>query len=158
MIQTLAEGRLERWTGLPELLVSDLIDAAGQPIRSEEVTLGAYPAVRHDFAIPHGTGTLVAFHRGGRVVMLEVVPPPDIGAMSGLPEPTAVLPQEIRVEGAYAHEYFWAERGLLLTLAQRFDSARPERLVRCRGVHPLPPTVRTPGPDVYVPLDARIKW
>ena len=157
-IRTFIEGRLDRWNGLPAIRASELVDSLGQPVQREEVTLGAYPALRLTFAVPDRAATLHAYERGGQVVMVERSPPPDITAMESLPEPSAVMPQEVHIDQSYAHEVLYCERGLLLTIAEPLDGSGRKRLVRCRGIRPLPPTARTPGADLYIPLDARIKW
>ncbi len=155
-VRPLIEGRLHDWTGLPVMTPADLQAAIGPAAQREEVTLGTEPAVRFAFRI-HDTETLFGFERHGHIVMLEVSPPPDIGALAMLPAPTATLPQEIRIEGAYAHEMLWATRGLWLTVARPLEGSAPDRLVRCRGIRPLAPNDRLP-PDLYRPLATRVKW
>jgi hypothetical protein len=119
--------------------------------------VGAYPAERLEIPRVGRGRTLAIFVRHGRVIMVEVLPPPGMEAVADLPEPTVVLPQEIELEDAYAHEYLWAERGLLLTLAQPFDLPEPDRLVRCRGIRPLAHR-RELGAELYMPLDTQVKW
>ncbi|NNG16055.1 MAG: hypothetical protein HKM89_06195 [Gemmatimonadales bacterium] len=156
-LESLLAGDLAAWQGLPDIVVHDLEALFGDPVESSSVRVGAYSAQRLEFRAGKGRRTLVAFARDERVFMVEVLPPPDRNALAGLPEPTAVLPQEIAVEGAYAHEVLHAERGLLLTMAQRFEEPEPRSLVRCRGIRPLVDR-RALGPELYMPLETDVKW
>ena len=67
------------------------------------------------------------------------------------------------LEDAYAHEYLWCARGLVLTVAVPLgglddeDDGVPERIVRCRGLRPLA-RVGDFGPAYYRPLDSRVRW
>ena len=156
-IQSFIESRLSDWRGLPDLTISALSRIVGAPTVREDGPLGTSTAMRHTFELRHRNASLFAWERNGHVVLIEIWPPPGLEALEGLPEPTAILPQEIRLEGAYAHEYFFADRGLLLTIARSLESG-DDRLVRCRGIRPMPPTARAPEPDIYQPLATRIKW
>lgn len=153
----LLAGELALWRGLPDATPEELAAALGEASAPETVTVGAYPAERLELRLRDEEPVVAAFVRHGRVILVEVVPPPGMDAMAGLPEPTAVLPQEIEVEDAYAHEYLWAERGLLLTLAQAFDRPEPDRLVRCRGIRPIADRSGL-GAELYMPLDTQVKW
>jgi hypothetical protein len=160
----LFSGDLAKWQGLPAISASELETSLGKAAEQETVTLGAYPAERLRFSQPGGH-TLLAYVRHGQVVMVEVLPPPDSSVLATLPEPTAILPQEIDVAGAYAHEYLYAEQGLLLTVAQDLKQATRHRgvgamrhqLVRCRGIRPLSHP-RALGAELYRPLDLDVKW
>jgi hypothetical protein len=156
-LEPLLAGDLVAWHGLPDIGLTDLEAALGEPVESGSVQVGAYRARRLEFSAAPGRPTLAAFVRDERVFMVEVLPPPDISAVIGLPEPTAILPQEIAVDGAYAHEYLYGERGLVVTLAQELDEAEPRRVVRCRGIRPIARTEEF-GPEYYTPLDTDIKW
>jgi hypothetical protein len=157
-IQSFIESRLSDWPGLPDLSISTLSEMVGAPTAREDAPLGSSTALRHVFELrDRNNASLFAWERNGHVVLIEISPPPGLEALEGLPEPTAILPQEIRIEGAYAHEYFFADRGLLLTIARSLESG-DDRLVRCRGIRPMPPTARAPEPDIYQPLATRIKW
>lgn len=157
-IQHFIEGRLSEWPGLPRLTIPALSGILGGASGGEIGTLGASPAKRYAFHVSSRNATLFAWERDAHVILVEISPPPGLAALDGLPAPTAILPQEIRIEGAYAHEYFFAERGLLLTIARPLEEGGEDRLARCRGVGPMPPTTRAPGPDLYMPLSARIRW
>ncbi len=157
-IRNFIEGRLADWQGLPLLTVGGLSEILGAPVRHAEAPLGTATAPRYTFELRERDASLFAHEANAHIVLVEISPPPGLDALEGLPEPTAVLPQEIRIDRAYAHEYFYAERGLLLTIAKPFEAHVEDRLVRCRGIRPLPPTARTPGPDLYAPLATRIKW
>ena len=156
-LSAFVSGRLADWPGLPALSTAELQSLYGPPVDRRQVTLGAYPAWRLELAPTEEGRTLAAYERGGEIVLVEVEPPPGLSALAGLPEPTAILPQEIDVEGAYAHEYLYGERGLMVTVAQRLDRSAPDQIVRCRGIRPLPPSGR-PGAELYMPLDTQIKW
>lgn len=156
-LEPLLAGDLAAWQGLPDIVVGDLEALLGNPVESGTDRVGAFPARRLEFRVAEGRRALVAFARDQRVFMVEVLPPPERDAVVGLPEPTAVLPQEILVEGAYAHEVLYAERGLLLTMAQRFGEPEPQSLVRCRGIKPLADRSAL-GPELYMPLDTDVKW
>lgn len=156
-LEPFTAGRLTAWQGLPEIRTGDLAALLGEPLERTTVKVGAYPAQRWRFQAGRGRASLVAFTRDDRVFMVEVSPPPDRAALEGLPEPTAVLPQEISVEGAYAHEFLYAERGLVVTLAQQFGESEPRQLLRCRGIRPLEGRKQF-GPELYMPLDTDIKW
>jgi hypothetical protein len=156
-IQSFIEGRLSDWRGLPNLTIPALSEIVGAPTARENAPLGSSTALRHAFELRDRNASLFAWERNGHVVLIEISPPPGLEALDSLPEPTALLPQEIRIEGAYAHEYFFADRGLLVTIARPLENGA-DRLVRCRGIRPLPPTARAPEPDIYQPLATRIKW
>lgn len=152
----LLSGDLAKWQGLPSISVSELEASLGEAEESETVTLGAYPAQR--LRLPQqGERTLLAYVRHGQVIMVEALPPPDYSALAALPEPTAILPQEIEVAGTYAHEYLYCERGLLLTVAQYLKQTAPDRLIRCRGIRPLSRPQEL-GAELYRPLDLDVKW
>jgi hypothetical protein len=157
-IQCFIEGRLSEWPGLPLLTIAALSEILGTPVHRESAPLGASTALRHTFELRDRTAAVFAFERDAHVVMIEISPPPGHNALEKLPEPTTVLPQEIRIEGAYAHEYFYAERGMLLTVAQSLEEPGRVWLVRCRGIRAVPATTRTPEPDLFAPLATRVRW
>ena len=157
ILAPLLAGELAAWRGLPELSRAELVAALGEPERSDEAQVGAYPAERLEYAGDPSAPALAAFVRDDRLIMVEVVPAPEFSVLAELPEPTAILPQEIDVDGAYAHEYLYCERGLLLTVAQTLGRPEPDRLVRCRGVRPLAEPADL-GAELYMPLEAQVKW
>lgn len=156
-LEPLLEGDLAAWRGLPEVRVDEVAALLGDPRRSERTKVGAYPAQRLEFGGEQGAAALIAFVRDDRVVMVEVQPPPDRRALEALPEPTAILPQEISAEGAYAHELLYAEHGLLVTLAEPLREPEPRRVLRCRGIRPLAGRAQL-GPELYLPLDTDTLW
>lgn len=156
-LSRLLTGELADWHGLPPVQQADLVEAIGPPISATVVEVGALPADRLAFDVPGTSRRLIAFARHGQVPMVEVEPPPDVAVLARLPAPSVILPQEIRVAGAYAHEYLYKERGLLLTIAERLDKGAPDTLVRCRGIRPLSPSEQLSS-DLYLPLDARVVW
>jgi hypothetical protein len=155
-LDPLLAGELAAWRGLPDIAVGDLEALLGDPVTSGTVQVGAFAARRLEFK-KEGKRALVAFARDDRIFMVEVLPPPDVSALLGLPEPSAVLPQEIAIESAYAHEVLYAERGLLLTMAQEFKEPGARRLVRCRAIRPLADR-HALGPELYMPLETDVKW
>lgn len=157
-IRSFIAGRLSEWQGLPQLTIPALSEIVGATTSSEVTPLGASVTTRYTFDLPSRKATLFAWERNAHIVLIEISPPPGLEALEGLPSPSAILPQEIRIEGAYAHEYFFAERGLLLTIARPLEEGGEDRVARCRGIRPMPPTSRAPDPDIYLPLSARIRW
>jgi hypothetical protein len=156
-LSALLSGRLDAWRGLPHLRVPDLALTFGPPRASRPVELGAYPALRIEVGVPGASRTLVAFARQDEVVMVAVEPPPDLSVLALLPPPTLILPQETDAQDAYLHEYLYKDRGLWLTVAERFDEAGPNELVRCRGIRPLAPSEHLSA-ELYLPLESREVW
>lgn len=156
-LEPLLSGELARWDGLPRVSVAELVALGGKPLARDSVKLGAYSAERLRFFSQEAQRALLAYARDEAVVMVELVPPPDIAVMTELGEPDAVLPQEMFLEDAYAHEYLYCARGLLLTVAQPFGAAAPNRLHRCRGIASLNDPGAL-GPELYTPLDTDVKW
>ncbi len=156
MLAPFLAGDLARWQGLPAVSPGELEAALGGAEERATVNLGAFPAERLRFALP-ADRTLLAYVRYGQVVMVEILPPGDFSAVAALPPPSAILPQEIAVEGAYAHEYLYAGQGLLLTVAEDLNHAVPDRLVRCRGIRPVSGPQEL-GPELYWPQDLDVKW
>lgn len=137
-IISFAKGDITTWNGLPaQLLPADLIMLFGQPVEAATTTLGYYPAERIVLAGDAGSETLVVFIRDGIVMMIEALQLPGVAALKQLPDPGAILPPEILVEGAYAAEYIYHNRGLALTVAKHFDQTIPDRIIRCRGFRQL---------------------
>lgn len=154
---------LTAWTGLPDAGSDDFDAAFGAPVGCEAVTLGELPAERRHYEADGPGGGFFVYARDGDAVMIETQTPPPVGALAALGEPDATLPRELRLEDAYAHEYLWCARGLVLTVAVPLgglddeDDGVPERIVRCRGLRPLD-RVGDFGPAYYRPLDSRVRW
>ncbi|MEN8175527.1 MAG: hypothetical protein ABFS23_07175 [Pseudomonadota bacterium] len=147
------------WRGLPEASVQDFDAIFGPPIERETADLGSYPAVRHLYRADDGTG-LVLWSRDKHAVMVEALRAPPLSVLDELPAPSAVLPREIRVPDAYAHEYLYCPIGLILTVTVPLEPAgkeAPSGIVRCRGIKPLA-RVEDFGPAYYLPLEDRIRW
>ena len=158
MLQPLLDflrGNLAAWYGLPAVRVQDLVSAFGSATSSTSIDLGAAVATRLSFSLIGEARTLVAYSRQDEVVMVEAEPPPDLSALAPLGAPTSILPQEIWVPGAYAHEYVYDERGLLVTVAEHLDGSALKELVRCRGIRAFAFSERIPS-DLYLPLDAKV--
>ena len=147
-----------RWRGLPLATVAELDAVLGPPEESIDADLGYYPAVRRRYRSPEAAAqALVAWARGGEVVMVETLAQPPVAVLTELPEPSAVLPQEILVPEAYAHEYLYCQTGLVLTVAEPLRGGAPPRIVRCRGSAPLasPPAF---GPAYYRAFEDQVHW
>jgi hypothetical protein len=156
VLAPLLSGNLAQWQGLPVISAGDLEAALGQAAEHQTANLGAYPAERLRFP-QRGDRTLLAYVRHGEVIMVEVIPPGDASALAALGEPSAILPQEISIDGAYAHEYLYARQGLLLTVAEDLKHTAPDRLVRCRGIRPLSGPQEL-GAELYWPEDLDVRW
>jgi len=115
-------------------LLSDLTNFFGVPTGSDESVLGYYPAIKYSFPIGGRQDRLFVFVREGRIILIETKNLPDLAILRQLPQPGAVLPHEILVEGAYASELIFPEIGLNLTVARHFDKTKADTIVRCRGV------------------------
>jgi hypothetical protein len=148
-----------RWRGLPRATVADLDALLGAPEESGEAILGFYPAVRRRYGSASGAENagrgLVAWARTG--VMVESAAQPPASVLGDLPEPSAVLAQEILVPDAYAYEYLYCATGLVLTVAKPLRGEAPSRIVRCRGLKPLASPAEF-GPDYYRPFEDRVRW
>lgn len=128
-IISFSKGEVEGWRGLGAgLSIEEVKGFFGGPVETNEDCLGYYPAVKYTF--PCG---LIAYVRQQAVVLIETPNLPDSGILDQLRSPDAVLPHEIWVDGAYAHEYIYCDRGLVLTVAEYFDEAAANEIVRCRG-------------------------
>ena len=145
---------LPEWTGLPRLTLDEMARILGAPRSQAVQDLGYYPADRYVFPLATPTGGLIAYLREGHVVMVETVAPPRSSVPVGLPEPCGRLPHEFLVAGAYAHEFVYCEKGLVLTVACALDHSKPEWLIRYRGVRPLA-HVREFGPEYYKAFEDR---
>jgi len=129
-----SRGEVANWKGLPpDFSREELMHLFGSPAKTQDTTLGYYPAERNDFAVDDEPGIFTAYVRHGKVVLIETKKLPQAGILHELPEPDAILPHEILVEKAYASEYIYCERGLNLTLAKHFDKQISDTIVRCRG-------------------------
>lgn len=129
-----SQGTINHWMGLPKgLLINELIELFGNPLETTEGSLGYYPALRYNFIDVGNKAGFVAYVRQRFVVLIETKILPDAIVLNELSVPDAILPHEILVEGAYAAEYLYCERGLVLTVAKHFNNNIPDEIVRCRG-------------------------
>ncbi|MGB7921937.1 MAG: hypothetical protein WCF57_01700 [Pyrinomonadaceae bacterium] len=129
---------LAAWQGLPELPVQALNRLFAAPASEETAELGWYPAQRLEYPVDNvPSGGLVAYARDNRVRLIEAIVPPPSSVIDTLEEPSAILPNEISVQGAYVPEYLYCQRGLVLSVARPFDETQPLRVLRCRGIHPI---------------------
>lgn len=150
-----------RWHGLPRVTVADLDALLGAPEESAEAILGYYPALRRRYRAASGAASadhgLVAWARTGEIVMVESLVQPAASVLEALPEPSAVLAQEILVPDSYAYEYLYCAKGLVLTVAKPLRGKATSRIVRCRGVKPLASAAEF-GPDYYRPFEDQVRW
>lgn len=145
---------LAQWSGLPQLTLDDMVRTLGTPQAQTVEHLGYYPCERYCFPLATPTGGLIAYTRQGNVVLVETVALPAPAIPAGLPEPCGQLPHELLIEGAYAHEYVYCEKGLVLTIARSLKNVEPDRLVRYRGVRRLA-NVSEFGPEYYKAFEDR---
>jgi hypothetical protein len=131
---------LVRWQGLPRLTEAAVVGALGEPSERATAQLGWYPAERAAFTLDLPSGGLDVYLRDGHAVLVETRAAPGAEAPEALGPPTATLSHEILEPGAYVHELVYAQRGLVLSVAEPLESpASPasRRIVRCRGTRPL---------------------
>jgi hypothetical protein len=74
-----------------------------------------------------------------------------------LPEPSAILSDEIILPDAYAYEYLYCDTGLVLTVAQSYKQENEKYIARCRGLRVLS-DVSEFGPEYYQAFDNKVKW
>lgn len=149
---------LDAWRGLPPWQLSDVTGALGEPEQRQETMLGMYPALRQSHPLPdRAAGGLAIFSRQGRVVVIETLRPPPLEVLESLGEPDARLRHELSVPDAYVWEYVFCKRGLVLSVAEAFDTSRPSRVVRCRGLHTLAHPQEY-GAEFYLQLESRTAW
>ena len=146
----LVAGRPLDWRGLPPTAAAELDAVLGAPASLEEGLLGYYPAERRSYRT--GEAEILAWMRDGACVMVEVPVDLPAAALDGLEAPCAVLPQEIEVEGGYAHELVYCGRGLVATVVEPFVKGKGEQVVRLRGIAPIASRDGF-GPDLYRSLE-----
>jgi len=148
---------LAAWHGLPDVAVAEFDAALGPPENAEDAHLGWYPARRLTYRLARPSGGLQCYSRDDRAVLVEtlVAPPPAVLAQLG--PPSGVKPHEILVEDAYVHEWVYAPRGLVLSVAEPFGAPEDRRVVRCRGVRPLAGADDF-GPEFYMAFEDRTSW
>jgi hypothetical protein len=154
LLRPLLSGTPAGWRGLPRL-ATDAFDAAlGPPVAVACEDLGYYPAERRTYCV--GGHEVFVWAREGAAVMVEVAVALPESALGALGAPSAVLPNEILVEGGYAHEYLYCPRGLVATVVQPYR-AGALKIVRLRGVAPLDRPDAF-GPDLYKAFEDRVSW
>lgn len=143
------------WQGLPTASVAEFDALFGTPAERAEATLGYHPATRHRYPYADTPG-LVLWSRDGVAVMFEAPVTPPLPVLDALGTPDRVLPHEILVPDAYAHEYLYCARGLVLTVAQALRGGA-DRIVRCRGIRPLTGPTEF-GPAYYRAFEDQVQW
>ena len=158
VLYALLDFRLDAWRGLPAWSLADVTAALGEPADRTEAMLGMYPALRQSHALPGcAAGGLMVFSRQSRVVLIETFSAPPIEVLARLGEPDARLPHELNAADAYVWELVFCQRGLVLSVAEMFDSSRPAAVVRCRGLRVLA-RPEDYGAELYLPLESRTGW
>lgn len=157
ILDPLLRGDLTRWKGLPSVLTADFDALFGVAIEVEKGLLGHFPATRHVYTDSNTGAGLILWTREDLAVMVETLTLPPASILAELPAPSAVLPQEILVPDAYAHEYLYCATGLVLTVARALRHDAPDRIVRCRGIKPLS-DLREFGQAYYQEFDDQVRW
>lgn len=153
----LLELRVADFRGLPAATTGTFDALFGLAREAGDVRLGWFVAQRATYEVPGPARGLLVYSREARVLAADTLEVPPFEAMGGLGEPTATLPHELLAEGAYVHEMLFAPRGLVLSVAEPRDRARPRWLVRCRAIRPIA-SAREYGPELYRSLDDDIAY
>jgi hypothetical protein len=154
IIRPLLSGVPAGWRGLPPV-ATDAFDAVlGPPAAAAREDLGYYPADRLTYCA--SGREIIVWAREGAVVMVEAAAALPGSALDALGAPSAVLPNEILVEGGYAHEYLYCRRGLVATVVQPYRTGE-RKVVRLRGIAPLG-RAEALGPDLYKAFEDRTSW
>ncbi|MEA3012192.1 MAG: hypothetical protein QOD42_737 [Sphingomonadales bacterium] len=154
LIRPLLSGTPAGWHGLPPVATGAFDAALGPPEAVADEDLGHYPAERRTYRVE---GRAVAvWARAGAVVMVEIAAPLPPSVLDGIEPPCAVLPNELLVEGGYAHEYLFCARGLVATFVES-RAAGGDAIIRLRGIAPLA-TADEFGPALYKPFEDQIGW
>lgn len=82
---------------------------------------------------------------------------PDINVLNQLGQPTAILADELFMEGYYVHEYLYCDRGLVLSVAESLSKAKRLRIVRSRGI-PVLDSPKDFGPNYYRSFEDDTVW
>lgn len=145
------------WQGLPAATAAQFDQLFGAPSERIETVLGCFPTTRLSYPVKFPAGMLSVWVRDGNAVMIEIQKQPKLSVLSSLPEPSAVLPNEILLPAAYAHEYLYCDLGLVLTVAQPYKIGDEQYIARCRGLKILT-SVRDFGPAYYQAFDDQVQW
>jgi len=151
------EGDLLSWHGLPQLSVTSLFAAFGQPQKQETVNMGWYPAQRLTYPMDVPSGGLAAYVRDKRVLLIEALITPSNIILEYLGSPSAIKPHEIIRPGAYVHEYLFCKKGLVLSVAEPFDKNQPLQIIRVRGIQPLERPEQY-GPEFHRSVEDETVW
>jgi hypothetical protein len=156
-LRPLLELRLADFHGLPAAAGGTFDALFGPPKEVGEVRLGWFPAQRSTYEVPGPARGLLVYSREGQVLAADTLEVPPVEAMDALGAPTATMPHALRAEGAYVHEVLFGPRGLVLSVAEPRDRARPRWIVRCRAIRPIV-SAREYGPALYRSLDDDIAF
>ncbi|MGI8807231.1 MAG: hypothetical protein ACR2KK_05230 [Acidimicrobiales bacterium] len=158
VVRRLQNGDFDSFRGLPVLSAAALDEVLCPPADRTEVQLGWYPATKATYRTTDPAGPVVAYVRGGGVVMIEAGRPRPAGDMlKALGEPSSILPNELLMPGAYVHEYVYGSRGLILSVAEPFEAGQPWQIIRSRAIVPLQ-AGRALGPELYRAAEDADVW
>jgi hypothetical protein len=157
LLEPMLELALTRWRGLPPITITMLEATVGPPESSEDAQLGWYPARLTTHPSRRPSGGLRCYSREGEVVLIETLLEPDASVLSELGPPSGAKAHEILVDDAYVHEWVYADRGLVLSVAEPFTAPTDRRVVRCRGVRPLA-TADDYGPEFHMAFEDRTSF
>lgn len=145
------------WTGLPLCHVSDFTALYSQPTQVKDATVGAFPAKLYTYEVAGMENELKVYERYGNVLMVELNKVLELDFISDLGTPSEILPQEIFLENAYAHEYLYTQKGLLITVLQHFNKNDAKEITRFRTFRPIEKAEDLDS-ELYYPLDNEINW
>jgi len=149
-------GDATAWLGLPTVSEVDLDAALGPAEEASDAMLGWYPARRAVYRLAGSAGPadVAIYSRDGTVVMAEALSLPPLPPLDALGQPSDIKPHELLATDAYVHEYVYADRGLVLSVAQPFAPDGAWRVVRYRTIQ----RGTEFGPDLHRSADDDIRF
>jgi hypothetical protein len=149
-------GDATAWRGLPAIQEVDLDEALGPAQETSEAMLGWYPARRAVYRLAgvDGPSEVAIYSRDGNVMMAEALTLPQLPPLDALGRPSDIMPHELLATDAYVHEFVYADRGLVLSVAQPFAPDSAWHVVRYRTIRPDTEF----GPDLHRSADDNISF
>lgn len=148
---------LKSWDGLPSDMLNAYTEVLGSSPVPQDTTVGAFAAQLYQYELSATQKKLNVYQRNGVVFMIGLDTNIDQKILETLGEPCAILSQELYIEDAYAHEYLYCEKGLLITALQVFGQDQPTKVTRVRTFAPVK-TAKEVKSELYYPLDAQEKF
>ena len=148
---------LKKWKGLGFYTIDEFSELFGQLEEVRDSKVGYFPAICYQYHVDNVKYPLKIYERGGIAIMLEIEAILDIALLDDLEEPSVILLPELSIEEAYAHEYLYCNRGLLITVLEYDNPTRKNEIMRIRGFGTID-AVRDLKSDLYYPLDNQIKF